>query len=109
MSTSPSTGDREGLEPPRTGFEVEEEHDANDGRRYRGPPRPSPQPFRPFSSPPQASVAPTCTRSGEKGRRRGGKGKRGRRGCAAPSAVREMEGRWWWWRAGRERAAAAPR
>jgi hypothetical protein len=38
-STSPSAGKREGVEPPRTSFEEEEEQGAADRRHY-GPPRP---------------------------------------------------------------------
>jgi hypothetical protein len=46
---------------------------------------------------------------GEKRRRWGGMGERGRQGCAAPSAAGEMEGRWQRRRAGRERVAAGKR
>jgi hypothetical protein len=35
ISTTPSTGGREGVEPARTGFEEEEEHVTDDGRRHR--------------------------------------------------------------------------
>jgi hypothetical protein len=46
---------------------------------------------------------------GEKRRRWGAMGERGRRGCAARSTTGEMEGRWRRRRAGRERVAAGKR